>query len=128
MPPPRAAAAKRHSEPSSPVRVWYRVSDLDAGRALYTNTLGFVETRFDRDERVAELERGQMKIGLTEQYPGIERVASIDVRDVRAEAERLRAEGLEVGTILELHGEIRLLDVFDPDGNRVQLAQELAED
>jgi hypothetical protein len=28
--------------------------------------------------------------------------------------------------VLELHGQIRLLDVFDPDGNRLQLAQELA--
>jgi hypothetical protein len=27
--------------------------------------------------------------------------------------------------VLELHGEVRLLDVFDPDGNRVQLVQEL---
>ena len=26
--------------------------------------------------------------------------------------------------MLELHGEVRLLDVFDPDGNRVQLVQE----
>jgi hypothetical protein len=27
--------------------------------------------------------------------------------------------------VLELHGEVRLLDVFDPDGNRIQLVQEL---
>jgi hypothetical protein len=27
--------------------------------------------------------------------------------------------------VLELHGQMRLLDVFDPDGNRIQLAQEL---
>jgi hypothetical protein len=25
--------------------------------------------------------------------------------------------------VLELHGQLRLLDIFDPDGNRVQLAQ-----
>jgi F0F1-type ATP synthase alpha subunit len=31
----------------------------------------------------------------------------------------------EVGTVLELHNEVRLLDVFDPDGNRIQLVQEL---
>jgi hypothetical protein len=30
-----------------------------------------------------------------------------------------------VGIVLELTGEMRLLDVFDPDGNRIQLAQEL---
>ena len=28
-------------------------------------------------------------------------------------------------TVLELHGDIRLLDVYDPDGNRIQLAQTL---
>jgi predicted enzyme related to lactoylglutathione lyase len=52
-------------------------------------------------------------------------VATIDVADVKAEAERLRRAGVEVGTVLELHGEIRLLDIFDPDGNRIQLSQAL---
>ena len=107
------------------MRVWYRVRDLDAGREFYTRTLGFTLTSFDAADRWAELERGQMKIGLTEEDPGVDAVASIDVRDVRAEAERLRAVGLEVGTILELHGAMRLCDVYDPDGNRLQLQQEL---
>jgi len=107
------------------VRVWYRVSDLDAGRAFYTKTLGFVETAFDYGAGIAELERGEMKIGLTEADPGSEAVASIDVSDVRAEADRLRAAGLEVGTVLELHGAMRLCDIYDPDGNRLQLQQEL---
>ena len=33
---------------------------------------------------------------------------------------------IEVGTVLELHGQRRLLDVYDPDGNRIQLAEELS--
>jgi len=107
------------------MRVWYRVSDLDAGRAFYTKTLGFVETAFDYETREAELELGSMRIGLMEADPGVEAVASIDVLDVRAEADRLRAAGLSVGTILELHGAMRLCDVYDPDGNRLQLQQEL---
>ncbi len=49
----------------------------------------------------------------------------VDVTDVKAEAERLRGEQVEVGTVLELHDEMRLVDVFDPDGNRLQLGQEL---
>ena len=53
-------------------------------------------------------------------------VAHVDVDDVKAEAERLRAEGVEVGVVFELHGEMRLLDVYDPDGNRLQFAQELS--
>jgi catechol 2,3-dioxygenase-like lactoylglutathione lyase family enzyme len=108
------------------VRVWYFVRDLDAGRAFYTGKLGFSETYVDDDDRWAKLERGQMQIALAEGEPGDDGgVATIDVEDVKAEGERLRGEQVEVGTVLELHGEVRLLDVFDPDGNRVQLVQEL---
>ena len=44
---------------------------------------------------------------------------------VRCLRERL-PEGVRIGIVFELHGQMRLLDVFDPDGNRVQLAQDLA--
>src|ERR671935_2659302 len=107
------------------MRVWYRVRDLDAGRAFYRDKLGFEETYLDDVARWAKLERGAMKIALAEGEPEDAGVATIDVDDVKAEAERLRADEVEVGTVLELHGEMRLLDVFDPDGNRIQLAQEL---
>jgi hypothetical protein len=50
----------------------------------------------------------------------------VDVADVKAVAEELRNEGVEVGVVFELHGEMRLLDVFDPEGNRLQFAQELS--
>ena len=107
------------------MRVWYRVRDLDAGREFYTRTLGFTLTSFDAADRWAELERGEMRIALAEGEPEEGGVATIDVEDLRAEADRLRAEGVEIGTILELHGEMRLVDVFDPDGNRIQLAEDL---
>jgi len=108
------------------VRVWYFVRDLDAGRAFYTGKLGFSETYVDEDDRWAKLERDAMHIALAEGEPTEDGgVATIDVDDVKVEAERLRAEDVEVGTVFELHGEVRLLDVFDPDGNRVQLVQEL---
>ena len=106
--------------------VWYHVRDLDASRRFYRETLGFVETYFDAESRWAKLERGEMEIALVEGEPQDDGgVAHVDVEDVKAEAERLRAEGIKVGVVFELHGEIRLLDVFDPDGNRVQLAEEL---
>ena len=66
-----------------------------------------------------------MEVGLAEGEPEDGGVASIEVADVKVEAERLRAEGVEIGVVFELHEEMRLLDVFDPDGNRIQLAQEL---
>jgi catechol 2,3-dioxygenase-like lactoylglutathione lyase family enzyme len=101
------------------------VRDLDAGRRFYRDMLGFEETYFDADGRWAKLERGGMEIALAEGEPQEGGVAHVDVEDVKAEAERLRAEGVKVGVVVELHGEMRLLDVFDPDGNRVELAQEL---
>jgi hypothetical protein len=66
-----------------------------------------------------------MEIALAEGEPEEGGVAHVDVEDVKAEAERLRGVGVSVGVVLELHGHVRLLDVYDPDGNRIQLAQDL---
>jgi catechol 2,3-dioxygenase-like lactoylglutathione lyase family enzyme len=107
------------------MRVWYRVRDLAAARAFYTGKLGFTETFLDEEGGWANLERAGMQIALAEGEPEEAGVATIDVDDAMAEAERLRAESVEVGTVLELHNEIRLLDVFDPDGNRLQLVEQL---
>src|ERR671915_155153 len=110
------------------MRVWYRVRNLAAARDFYTDKLGFSETYFDEDGRWAKLERGEMQIALAEGEPEEAGVATIDVEDAKAEAERLRSNDVEVGTVLEIHNEVRLLDVFDPDGNRVQLVQQLRSD
>ncbi|HET8652400.1 MAG TPA: VOC family protein [Gaiellaceae bacterium] len=107
------------------MHVWYRVRDLDAARRWYTAKLGFEETYYDETGRWAKLQRGGMEIALAEGEPEEGGVATIDVDDVKAEADRLRQDDIEVGTVLELHQEVRILDVFDPDGNRVQLVQEL---
>lgn len=110
-------------------RVWYHVRDLDAARGFYTGKLGFSETYVDEDDRWAKLEHGEMRIAIAEGQPQKEGpVAIVDVQDVKAEAERLRDEGVDVGTVLEIHDQLRVVDLFDPDGNRVQLAQELAEE
>jgi len=96
-------------------RVWYLVRDFDRGREF--------------DERWAKLERGDMQIALAEGEPNDEGggVATVDVDDVKAEAERLRGDGVAVGVVLELAGQMRLVDVFDPDGNRIQLAQPIGD-
>jgi catechol 2,3-dioxygenase-like lactoylglutathione lyase family enzyme len=107
------------------VRVWYGVRDLDRGRAFYRERLGFQEQYVDWEARWARLVRAGMEIALVEGEPAEGGVAHVDVDDVKAERDRLEAEGVEVGTVFELHGFVRLLDVYDPDGNRVQLAQEL---
>ena len=106
--------------------VWYRVRDLDAGRAFYRDVLGFEEVFVDFDDGWSRLKHGEMEIALAEGDPSESSgVAHVDVDDVKAEAERLREAGVEVGVVLELSGQIRLVDVFDPEGNRIQLAEPL---
>ena len=110
-----------------PPSVWYYVRDLDQGRRFYRELLGFEEIGVDFNERWSHMRNRGMEIGLAEGEPEVNgAVAHVDVDDVKAEAERLRAEGVEIGVVVEIpHGVMRLLDVYDPDGNRVQLAQEL---
>jgi catechol 2,3-dioxygenase-like lactoylglutathione lyase family enzyme len=109
-------------------RVWYLVRDFERGRDFYTRVLGFDETYVDLDDRWAKLERGDMQIALAEGEPNPDGgVATVDVDDVKAEAERLRKEDVSVGVVLELTGQMRLVDVFDPDGNRLQLAQPIGD-
>ena len=106
--------------------IWYHVRDLDAGRAFYTRKLGFTETYVDEKDLWAQLQRNETEIGIAQGEPQEEgSVAHVDVDDVKALAEELRNEGVEIGVVFELHNEIRLLYVFDPDGNRLQFAQQL---
>jgi predicted enzyme related to lactoylglutathione lyase len=112
---------------ASSVKVWYHVRDLDVATAFYVEQLGFTADYVDTEARWARLQHGTMEVGVAEGDPQPDGgTAVVDVADVKADADRLRAAGVEVGVVLELHGQMRLLDVFDPDGNRVQLAQELA--
>jgi catechol 2,3-dioxygenase-like lactoylglutathione lyase family enzyme len=107
--------------------IWYHVRDLEAARGFYKDKLGFTETFVDEDGQWSKLERSGMEIGLAQGEPQEEGgVAYVDVEDVKAVAEELRQAGVEVGVVFELHGEMRILDVFDPDGNRLQFAQELS--
>jgi catechol 2,3-dioxygenase-like lactoylglutathione lyase family enzyme len=103
-------------------RVWYFVREFDSAREFYKR-LGFEETYVDPDDKWAKLERGDMHIALSEGEPIEAGVATVDVADALADAERLRAEGVNVGTVVELPGQVRIVDVYDPDGNRIQLAE-----
>ena len=105
--------------------VWYHVRNLEEGRRFYREVLGFEELSVDFEDNWSTLKRGEMEIGLVEGEPSEDGVAHVDVADLKQEADRLREAGVEVGILLELTGEMRLLDVYDPDGNRIQLATEL---
>jgi len=106
--------------------IWYSVRDLDASRRFYREHLGFTELMFDATDGWSKLERSGMEIALTTGEPEQGGVAHVEVDDVKAEAARLRAEGVEVGVVVELHGEMRLLEVVDPDGNRIELGQDVS--
>jgi catechol 2,3-dioxygenase-like lactoylglutathione lyase family enzyme len=114
------------SDPEELARVWYHVRDVGAARAFYTQRLGFAETYVGEDGDIAELERAGILIALSEGEPQERGVAALDVDDARAEAERLRKEDVDVGVVLEIAGEVRIVDVYDPDGNRVQLVEQIA--
>ena len=108
--------------------VWYQVRDLDAARSFYRDKLGFKEMFFDAEDGWSRLEREGMEIALVLGEPQEEGgVAHVQVEDVKAEAQRLREEGVDVGVVLELHGEMRLLEVVDPDGNRIELGQDVSQ-
>ena len=109
------------------MNVWFQVTDLDAARAFYREQLGFSEEYVDENGRWARLVRDGAEIGIAEDGRAGEDevVAAIVVDDVKAEAERLREAGVSIGVVLEIPGAVRLLDVFDPDGNRVQLTEDL---
>ena len=106
--------------------IWYRVRDLEEARAFYRDRLGFEEAYVDEEDRWARLVRGNAELAIAEgEREEAEAVLTVDVTDIKQEAERLRGAGVEVGTVLEIPGTIRLLDIFDPDGNRVQLSEEI---
>jgi catechol 2,3-dioxygenase-like lactoylglutathione lyase family enzyme len=114
------------------MNIWYRVSDLDAARAFYTDRLGFREVYFDEEDRWIRLERNGVEVAISDgEFQGgdpskeEEAVAAVDVEDVKSEADRLRDAGVNIGVVIEIPGTIRLLDVFDPDGNRLQLTEEI---
>jgi catechol 2,3-dioxygenase-like lactoylglutathione lyase family enzyme len=112
------------------MNIWYRVTDLEAARAFYVERLGFEQVYFDAEDRWIRLVRNSVEIAISDDEfegptTGDEVVATIEVDDLKAEADRLREAGVNLGVLLEIPGTIRLLDVFDPDGNRLQLSQDI---
>ena len=118
------------------------VDDQAKALRFYTDVLGFVKSKdipvgeyrwltvrsADGGDTELSLEPNANPAARTYQQALLEQgipATAFEVDDVKAEAERLRAAGVEVGVVFELTGEIRLVDVFDPDGNRIQLAQPL---
>jgi catechol 2,3-dioxygenase-like lactoylglutathione lyase family enzyme len=114
------------------VNIWYRVTDLEAAQDFYKRTFGFEQVYKDEEDRWARMVRDGLEIALAEgEFEGggeggeEDVIATLEVTDIRSEADRLREAGVNVGVVLEIPGAIRLLDVFDPDGNRIQLSEDV---
>ena len=86
----------------TPPRVWYLVRDFDRGRAFYKKMLGFDETYVDWDDKWSKLERGNMRIALSEGEPSEAGVAMVDVDDVLADAAVL----IEVAVVIAGEGAV----------------------
>ena len=114
------------------MNIWYRVTDLEAAQDFYKRTFGFEQVYKDEEDRWARMVRNGLEIALAEGEfegggGGSEEavIATLEVTDIKSEADRLREAGVNVGVVLEIPGAIRLLDVFDPDGNRIQLSEDV---
>jgi catechol 2,3-dioxygenase-like lactoylglutathione lyase family enzyme len=114
------------------VNIWYRVTDLEAAQDFYRRTFGFEQVYKDEEDRWARMVRNGLEIALAEgEFEGggeggeEDVIATLEVTDIKSEADRLREAGVNVGVVLEIPGAIRLLDVFDPDGNRIQLSEDV---
>jgi predicted enzyme related to lactoylglutathione lyase len=114
------------------VNIWYRVTDLEAAQDFYQRTFGFEQVYKDEEDRWARMVRNGLEIALAEgEFEGggeggeEDVIATLEVTDIKSEADRLREAGVNVGVVLEIPGAIRLLDVFDPDGNRIQLSEDV---
>ena len=77
------------------MRIWYRVSDLDAARAFYRDVLGFTETFVDEDEGWVSLDRGETEIAIGRAEDvggdGEGQVATIDVDATILESQKRSA-------------------------------------
>jgi len=114
------------------VNIWYHVTDLEAAQDFYKRTFGFEQVYKDEEDRWARMVRNGLEIALAEgEFEGggeggeEDVIATLEVTDIKSEADRLREAGVNVGVVLEIPGAIRLLDVFDPDGNRIQLSEDV---
>ncbi len=109
--------------------VYVYVSDVGRSVAFYRDLLGIPLVSDEHDPAWAEAQLpGPLRFALHRAHPGAEPQTPGSVRinfetqDVAAAAERLRAAGVRVGEILrEEWGSA--VDVYDPDGYRIELFQ-----
>ncbi len=109
---------------------WYPVKDINAAKRFYADVLGLKKTldlggwcEFSHSEGGASIGLNAMREGDDER--GATVVLRVD--DLAAAQKELKAKGVKFeGEVHEVPGVVRIVTFRDPDGNRLQLVQNLA--
>lgn len=138
-----APKTRRAAKPTAPAKwsaeirdvnvVWYNVSDLGRAKKFYGETLGLPVSMVSDEAGWAEYGHPHQSHLAVNLWRGPEPIppalggatATFTCDDVRGSIERLRAKGVRCEEVEEVAGMVILAGFFDPDGNRLQLAQSL---
>lgn len=140
----RAPARKAAIKPAAPKRltadfrdvnvVWYNVKDWERGKKFYRDTLG-LPIAFASDEagwaEFGHPNQTHVAINLwrgPEPMPPAIGGATVTFGcdDTRAMVAKLRSQGVKCDEPDEIPGMVILAAFYDPEGNRLQIAQSLA--
>lgn len=141
--PVKRAPRKAVSKPTAPKRlsadfrdvnvVWYNVKDWERGKKFYRDTLG-LPIAFVTDEggwaEFGHPNQTHIAINLwrgPDAMPPTNGGATVTFGcdDVRSMVTKLRAKGIKCGEPDEIPGMVILATFYDPEGNRLQIAQSL---
>jgi predicted enzyme related to lactoylglutathione lyase len=113
--------------------VWIVVKDLEKAIAFYTDIVGLTLSTVSKEYGWAELSGPEGTIlGIVQENKdhnaksGINAVITLTVDDIEAsKRDFIKRGGKAIGDIQVVPGHVKLQDIVDPDGNMLQLAQEL---
>lgn len=109
------------------------VPDLDAARRFYGETLGLGEPQYDIPEMgwiefSTGAESGNLSVTLPEDEapfaPSHHTTVVLNVADCATAVAALRARGVKCGDPVDVPGMVVYAHVFDPFGNRLQIASD----
>ena len=116
---------------------WYAVSDLERAKKFYGDVLGMKKTfemqgwaEFGHAEGAASVGLNAAPRGEDAPKPGADSGATVVLRvdDIEKKERELTARGVRFeGQIEEVPGVVKIATFRDPDGNRLQLCQVLAQ-
>lgn len=113
--------------------VWYAVTDWQRAKSFYREALGLQPT-FGADEmgwQQYAVGEGSPDIAISRAQPGQKvtgdggAVVVLAVIDIEAGRQRLLAKNVRCDEVTVIPNTVKLCTFYDPDGNRLQLAQPL---